>query len=85
MALLDQIEEQLTQLPPEKQNEVLDFILFLRQRLQSAPAPTDTERGQRIKAAFQTLAKLNTFGGIEDPVAWQKQIRQDRPLPGREE
>ena len=31
MALRDQIEKQLTQLPPEKQNEVLDFILFLRQ------------------------------------------------------
>ena len=85
MALFDQIEKQLTQLPPEKQNEVLDFILFLRQRLQSAPAMTDAERGQRIKAAFQTLAKLNTFGDIEDPVAWQKQIRQDRPLPGRDE
>ncbi|MCC6601657.1 MAG: DUF2281 domain-containing protein [Anaerolineae bacterium] len=85
MALLDQIEEQLTQLPPEKQNEVLDFILFLRQRLQSAPATTDAERGQRIKTAFQTLAKLNTFGDIDDPVAWQKRIRQDRPLPGRDE
>ena len=85
MALLDQIEKQLTQLPPEKQNEVLDFILFLQQRLQSAPATTDAERGQRIKAAFQTLTQLNTFGDIEDPVAWQKQIRQDRPLPGRDE
>lgn len=81
MALLDQIEKQLTQFPPDKQNEVLDFILFLRQRLQSAPTQTDAERGQRIKTAFQTLAKLNTFGDIEDPIAWQKQIRQDRPLP----
>ena len=80
MTLRDQIEKQLTQLPPEKQNEVLDFILFLRQRLQSAPATTDAERGQRIKAAFQTLARLKTFGDIEDPVAWQKQIRQDRQL-----
>lgn len=85
MALLEQIEKQLTQLPPEKQNEVLDFILFLQQRLQSVPATTEAERGQRIKAAFQTLSKLNTFGDIEDPVAWQKQIRQDRSLPGREE
>jgi hypothetical protein len=85
MALLEQIEKQLTQLPPEKQNEVLDFILFLQQRLQSVPTTTEAERGQRIKAAFHTLAKLNTFGDIEDPVAWQKQIRQDRSLPGREE
>ncbi len=25
------------------------------------------------------------FAGIEDPAAWQREIRKDRPLPGREE
>ncbi len=85
MALMEQIEKQLTMLPPEKQNEVLDFIMFLQQRLQAAPASTEEERSKRIKVAFQTLAKLNTFADVTDPVAWQKQIRQDRQLPGRQE
>lgn len=33
MTLLEQLEQQFKQLPPEKQSEVLDFIEFLRQRL----------------------------------------------------
>ena len=32
MTLLEQIEKQLSALPPEKQSEVLDFIVFLQQR-----------------------------------------------------
>ncbi len=33
MTLLEQIEKQLSALPPEKQSEVLDFIAFLQQRV----------------------------------------------------
>ena len=83
MALIEQIEKQLTMLPPEKQNEVLDFIIFPQQRVQSVPAASEDERGKRIKAALQNLAELNAFADIVDPVAWQKQVRQDRSLPGR--
>lgn len=83
MALIEQIERQLKILPPEKQNEVLDFILFLQQRSQPASTAAEEERGQRIKAAFHTLAALNAFADIADPAAWQREIRQDRQLPGR--
>ena len=86
MTLLEQIEEQLRVLPPEKQEEVLDFITFLQQRMQATrSASPDEERGTRIKAALQQLAELGTFADIKDPVEWQRQIRKDRPLPGREE
>lgn len=37
---------------------------------------------QRL-AAFERLRELNPFREIVDPVAWQREIRQDRPLPGR--
>lgn len=33
MTLLEQVQQQVKQLPPEKQREVLDFAAFLRQRL----------------------------------------------------
>lgn len=46
---------------------------------------TEEERGKRIKASLQALAEKGTFADIEDPVAWQRQMRKDRPLPGREE
>ena len=35
-------------------------------------------------SALEKLAELGTFSEIEDPVAWQREIRKDRPLPGRE-
>jgi hypothetical protein len=33
---------------------------------------------------FKRLAAMNAFSSIEDPVAWQREQRIDRPLPGRE-
>lgn len=39
MTLLEQIQQQLRSLPPEKQSEVLDFVSFLQQKAaQSQPA-----------------------------------------------
>ena len=86
MTLMEQIQEQMKQLPPEKQSEVLDFVTFLRGRAQSArSASAEEKRKKRLKKAFETLAELGTFADITDPVEWQRQIRKDRPLPGREE
>ena len=39
------------------------------------------------KKAAEILKKIADRGGIKsipDPVAWQREIRKDRPLPGRE-
>ena len=36
MTTLEEIEREASELPPEKQSEVLDFILFLRQRAKAA-------------------------------------------------
>ncbi|MEM1043680.1 MAG: hypothetical protein AAGI91_13765 [Bacteroidota bacterium] len=42
------------------------------------------ERGQRMAGALRRLAASEAFREIEDPAAWQRDIRTDRPLPGRE-
>ena len=44
----------------------------------------DKENGKRLAELFEKLAELGTFSDIEDPVAWQREIRKDRPLPGRD-
>ena len=49
MTLLEQIQKQLKQLPPEKQNEVLDFVNFLQQR---SSAPRLPRRSLRQHPAF---------------------------------
>ncbi len=83
MTLVEQIQIQVRQLPPEKQAEVLDFIAFLRQRVSSSH-PNPAQRKENLRKALATLAELGTFAHITDPVEWQKQVRRDRPLPGRE-
>lgn len=37
-------------------------------------------RGQKMAEALEKLAALNTFAEV-DPVAWQRDLRQDRSLP----
>ena len=51
MTLLEQIQNQLRQLPPEKQSEVLDFVSFLQQRLTVAPQSAQ-QRSLRQHPAF---------------------------------
>ena len=40
--------------------------------------------GPAVAASFNRLAAMNAFSYIDDPVAWQREQREDRPLPGRE-
>jgi len=43
------------------------------------------QKSQReaLKESLEKLAKMKVFADIKDPVEWQRQIRKDRPLPGR--
>lgn len=41
-------------------------------------------RGEKMAAALAKLAAVNAFSEIEDPARWQREIRKDRVLPGRE-
>ena len=43
----------------------------------------DPESGAKsIVELFQALADSGAFAEIDDPVAWQREIRKDRPFPG---
>jgi hypothetical protein len=52
--------------------------------LEEEPMQQKNGRGQRMAAVLEKLAQAQAFAGI-DPVAWQRDIRQDRELPGRDE
>jgi len=41
------------------------------------------EQGPRMADALAKLAESGAFGEVEDPSEWQREIRQERPLPGR--
>ncbi|WP_293176700.1 MULTISPECIES: hypothetical protein [unclassified Microcoleus] len=39
----------------------------------------------KLKLLVEKIAASNVFEDISDPVEWQRELRQDRPLPGRDE
>ncbi len=41
-------------------------------------------RGQAMAAVLEQLAARGTLSDIANPVKWQRELRQDRPLPRRE-
>lgn len=82
-----QIMQESENLPIALQAEVLDFVRFLKQKADKSPLldPTDDEpNGTKLARLMEEAAKKNLFADIEDPAAWQREIRKDRPLPGRE-
>ena len=42
-------------------------------------------RGDEMTAILEKLAKSGAVSEITDPVAWQRDLRRDRSLPGRAE
>ena len=52
----------------------------------TTPVPRATP--EMVQRRMEALARLRALGGlrdaIPDPVAWQREMRKDRPLPGRD-
>jgi antitoxin component of MazEF toxin-antitoxin module len=50
------------------------------------PLPSKQKKQDRAKIA-RIIAKLNelhAYGAIKDPIVWQRELRKDRALPGRD-
>ncbi|MBT8420445.1 MAG: hypothetical protein KJO08_06245 [Gammaproteobacteria bacterium] len=43
----------------------------------------EIDQGQRMATILQRMADRRALSRITDPVAWQREIRKDRPLHGR--
>ena len=66
--------------PPVDTEEGVQVEITVRKQF----AGTEEERKAKLFAALENLAHTSKTQWPEDPVAWQREIRQDRPLPGRE-
>lgn len=53
--------------------------------LEEMAADPAGERGQEMATALEALAETGGLSEIADPVVWQREQRQDRVLPGRED
>ncbi len=72
------------EIPPEiaGEREVPVDVTILRDERFSVSRAGNT--GERMAAALEKLAASQAVTSIEDPVAWQREVRRDRPLPGRD-
>jgi len=48
------------------------------------PIAEEHARGRAMAALLEKLAARGTWSDISDPVRWQRELRQERTLPGRE-
>lgn len=81
-----QILEDVESLPEQFQVEALDFIQFLKKKISQKEGVSKTiePNGTKLARLMAEASKKNLFSDIKDPVAWQREIRKDRLLPGRE-
>ena len=87
--IIEQAQHDLAELPSEMQVEALDFIQFLKTKLQKKSyVVMDSEfqsRERGMAKLLDEIAQRNLFASIDDPAAWQREIRWDRSLDEREE
>lgn len=84
--ITQEIIEDLSSLPPEMQKEALDFVRFLQAKQSSRERKTNDNEpnGTKLAQLMEEASNKNLFSHIKDPAMWQSEIREDRPLPGRE-
>ncbi len=69
--------------PKEPNERAVSVDVTIRRDDRSMASPTE-HAGERMAAALEKLAASSATASIEDPVAWQREVRRDRPLPGRD-
>ncbi len=48
------------------------------------PPPLNPYSHMTLRELFEELARMDPFRDIDDPVEYIRELRRDRPLPGRE-
>ncbi|MYC38755.1 MAG: hypothetical protein F4X66_17875 [Chloroflexi bacterium] len=66
---------------PEAEGPVQVYITFSEISVSANPEL----EGRTTFELLQALADMGAFSEIDDPVAWQREIRKDRPLPFRDD
>ncbi|MGE0101344.1 MAG: type II toxin-antitoxin system Phd/YefM family antitoxin [Blastocatellales bacterium] len=52
-------------------------------RISDTSCPPESEREEKLATILDQLAELNSLSDIKDHSEWQREIRQDRSMPGR--
>jgi hypothetical protein len=76
--------EWIDEIPKQVHEHPHSIYVYVTLRENVPVEDSETLRKQRIAEALNKLAAIDAVADITDPVAWQREIREDRPLPFRE-
>ncbi len=79
--ITQKILQDLELLPEAMQSETLDFVQFLKMKLEQNKTTVTIEtksNGQEVADILEEASKRNLFTEIEDPAAWQREIRKEQ-------
>ncbi len=85
-SITEQILHDVQELPADMQTEALDFIQFLKTKIENNTdiKQVSISNKRAIAELLEKASKENLFAEIDDPVTWQNEVRKDRTLAGRE-
>ncbi|MFE1743866.1 hypothetical protein [Coleofasciculus sp. H7-2] len=86
---------QVQSLTPDEQLRLLEYLTALirpqiiSEKQRSLEVGNNSSlspelRRKKIVEILEKLAASNVFSEVSDPVRWQQELRQDRPLPDRD-
>ena len=71
-------------LPAELRHGKIKVEATLERAMSEDSEATGAERQRRLLGIMARIRARNSFKDIKDPVAWQREMREDVNLPGRE-
>ncbi len=69
------IVSDITSLPPQAQQQVIDFVAFLKTRYPARPRTFSAKRTELAKEAF--IGMWRDRADMQDSTDWVRQLRQD--------
>lgn len=87
-AIAERIDRRLSALPKPRAARLEQLVVELLEIVEPGPQLANVgeaeARRQQALAALDRIAARGGIAGIDDPLAWQREQRADRNLPGRE-
>lgn len=68
---------------PPDMNEARLLVTVLSGTVAKSGGP-ETAHGRDLADALKDAVLLNPYRDVADPIAWQREVRNDRVLPGRD-
>jgi hypothetical protein len=68
---------------PQKAGDEHTMVVLVTILAEEPVLPKQAQPGKRMAEALEKLARIHALAILKEPNRWEREIRQDRHLPGR--